>query len=240
MDENNGMITLNIDDIPQIITTQFAELSTFHEQIEQAKARALAAKQSADSVTAHTKGLGAGKTAIGLLQKATSELADSQMVLTEAQQLSFQYQEKLSKVVQFLFGLGTASLASNRAVIKKLELLLTDGDVASLDELTQKEIVGLVQQLKAQEDILQKQADLEQKIKTQAATNETQTIQIQQQLLKDIEHDRLLEENTLNDKAQDKQIEDLHKEIKRLRNGQIVSFIIGGIALVLAIIGIVL
>lgn len=240
MAESTEIINLNIDEIPQIIVTQFADLAGFHDQIEIARQRAIAAKETADSVSVHTKGLGKSKTGIDLLQKSTSELADSQMVIIEAQQLSFQYQEKLAKVIQFLFGLGTASLASNRAVIKKLEIMISSNGEVSLDELAQQEVVNLVKQLKAQEDIMQKQAALEQKVKGQAQTNDEQTIEIKRQALKDTEHDRLLQENEQTDTRQDEIINHLQGKVKKLTTGLIIGYGVAIIAIGLAIIAIVI
>ena len=54
----------------------------------------------------------------------------------------------------YLFGLGVSNLAMNRSVVRGVEMRLKGASEEELDELARQEILGVVRQLKAQEDIM--------------------------------------------------------------------------------------
>ena len=68
------------------------------------------------------------------------------------------YQQKTAEIMKFLLGLGVTNLATNRAVVKQLKDRLASAQGGSIDEYEEKEILSVLRQLKAQEDILEKQA----------------------------------------------------------------------------------
>ena len=58
--------------------------------------------------------------------------------------------------MKFLLGLGVTNLATNRAVVKQLKDRLASAQDGSIDEYEEKEILSVLRQLKAQEDMLEK------------------------------------------------------------------------------------
>lgn len=183
--------------LPMIIEQQLTTLRQLEIEVEKAIKGAQDAKNSADNAYNKTAGLGHKKAAIESLQTATSDLAQAQVTMADAQRVSFEYQEKLGKVSQYLFGLGVSSMANNRSVIRQLELKMKGASKEDLGELARQEICNVLKQLKAQEDIMQKQEQLTQKTKELTAD-----IRAAQQ--KDIQQDQLLAENIEKDKLQDK------------------------------------
>ena len=213
------------EEIPSIITSQFKEIADLQKSVEQAMKKAEEAKESADRAYSHSAGLFQKRNAIESLQSAAVNLADSQVSAAEAQKLSFVYQEKLGKITQYLFGLGVANLAANRSVVRELELKLKGASEKELGDLARQEIVNVIKQLKAQEDIMNKQNELslkmrqhEQRLSQQENTEKEygkmlaenaerdaeQDRLIAEQAAKDAEHDRLLAENAERDAEQDR------------------------------------
>lgn len=183
--------------LPQVIAQQIVSLQELETEVTRAMQGAQSAQRSADSAYKQSTGFGHKKAAIESLQTATTDLAQAQITLAEAQKVSFEYQEKLSQVTKYLFGLGVTSLANNRTVVRQLELQLKGESKHKLGELAQQEICSVLKQLKAQEDIMQKQEQL-----TQKAKELTADIKATQQ--KDIQQDQLLAENIEKDELQDK------------------------------------
>ena len=70
--------------------------------------------------------------------------------------MSFEYQKKLGEITKYLFGLGVTNIAMNRSVVRELELKLQGASAEELDEFARRELLGVVKQLKAQEDIMKK------------------------------------------------------------------------------------
>ena len=98
--------------------------------------------------------------AIEALQSATVQISEAKTASAEASNVSFEYQKKLGEMTRFLFGLGVSNIAMNRSVIRELELRLKGASVEELDALAQQELLGVIKQLKAQEDIMKKQSEL--------------------------------------------------------------------------------
>lgn len=89
----------------------------------------------------------------------------AQICSAEAQEVSFTYQQKLAEMTKFLFALGVSNIAMNRSIVRELELKLKGASEEELDELARREIISVVKQLKAQEDIMKKQSDLSDKVR---------------------------------------------------------------------------
>lgn len=152
-------------EIPAIIASQFHEIINLQKNVDRAMQKAEKAKESADRAYCESTGMFQRKAAIESLQSATRDLAESQISASEAQKISFEYQAKLGKITQYLFGLGVSNLASNRSVVRELELKLKDASEEELSELVREEIINVIKQLKSQEDIINKQAELTQRTK---------------------------------------------------------------------------
>ena len=153
------------EDIPDVINTQFDELSKLKKKVDHANKKADQAKDSADSAYCKSAGLFQKKEAIESLQTATRDLAESQSAMADAQETMFKYQEKIGTVMKSLFSLGVANIAANRTVVRELELRLRGASEEELDDLARNEIVNVVKQLKAQEDIMNKQSKLADKVR---------------------------------------------------------------------------
>lgn len=156
---------INESQVPSIIRDQFSKLSVLRENIEKASEKAKQAQDSAKSAKNKSAGLFHKKEAIESLQEAVGDLADTQISAAQAQEVSFEHQQELGKITKFLFGLGVTNIAMNRKVVRELEMKLKGASEEELDEFARQEIIGVVRQLKAQEDIMKKQSELANRVK---------------------------------------------------------------------------
>ena len=226
-DNENQLYEIKESEIPSIVTSQFNEIRKLESKVETAMRKAEEAKHSADKAYSKSTGCFKNGKAIEALQQATVDLAESQVSASEAQKVSFEYQEKLGKISQYLFGLGVMSLASNRSVVRQLQMKLNGASKEELSDLARQEIGNVIKQLKAQEDIMSKQSFLAEKLKQHeqnlkaienkdeeqdrqiaknAAKDKEQDRQIAEQILKDEEHDRLIAEQAQKDEEHDRLI----------------------------------
>ena len=226
-DNEIQLYEINESELPNIITSQISEIKKLEDKVNVAMQKAEDAKQSADSAYRKSTGLFQKGKAIESLQQAAVDLAESQISASEAQKVSFEYQEKLGKISQYLFGLGVTSLASNRSVVRQLQLQLNGASKEELSDFARQEITNVIKQLKAQEDIMNKQNFLAEKVKQHeqnlkeieskdeeqdrqiarnVAKDKEQDRKIAEQVLKDEEHDRRLAEQALKDEEHDRLI----------------------------------
>lgn len=229
MEENANVTLIEVEDsaVPFLIEAQFNELGKLEKQIKLSRDKAETAKRSADEAKEKSAGFGKKKAAIESLQGATVDLATAQVSASEAQELSFENQQKLAKITKALFDLGIRNIALNRMVVREIELRLANATEEELSDLAREEMMNVVRQLKAQEDIMLKQSELshtvkihgerldEQELKAESlqesinkreSYDELQDEIINQQSEKDIEHDRLLEEGILRDHEHDAEL----------------------------------
>lgn len=190
MEEINKTEIIKIEeaDVPSLIHEQFAILSKYNEEFETAKKKADEVKQHA--VEAKEKGvrLFKMKKSIKDLQENQLELSESNMISVELQEESLKFQKKLSETMQYLLGLGVANISLNRCVVKELQMRLDNASEEEIDEMTKEEIMKVIRQLKAQEDLFKKTMEITGKVKE----HENKLI-VQQN--KDIEHDLRIEEH---------------------------------------------
>lgn len=146
--------------LPDIITGQVREIQSLEISIKNAVAKAEEAKALAASAKERSAGLFQKKEAIELLQSATISLAEAESATVEAQRISFECQKKIGEITKYLFALGCTNMAANRSVVRELKLILEGASVTQLDELARQEVLNVVRQLKAQEDIINKQNEL--------------------------------------------------------------------------------
>jgi|LSQX01.2.fsa_nt_gb hypothetical protein len=167
MDMNELILFENIEEsqVPSRINEEFLYLKVLKDKIITATEKAEIAQFSAEKAKKEAVGVFRKKEAIESLQEATVHLAEAQIAAVEAQELSFEYQKKLGEITKYLFGLGVSNLAMNRSVVRELEMRLKGASEEELDELARQEILGVVRQLKAQEDIMKKQIELSERIK---------------------------------------------------------------------------
>lgn len=236
------VLTLKVDAVdeerlPEVIKTEVAGLAEYKKKKEEAKEKAEAAKSLADKM----QGVKAFKTkaAVEDLQEAAKAFGEAQVLAAEAQEKSFEYQEKLAAASKYLFALGVTNMSMNRSVVRELRSTLEGADPSDLDDLAQQELENVISQLLAQEDIMNKQEKMadtidaiddevsehRKKIKNNSeriTKSEEVTLHqgelIQAGIKKDEEQDRLLAAGEKKDDEQDRLIsESVQKDIEQDR-----------------------
>lgn len=214
---------LSSDQVPNLINEQFTKLEVVKNNVERATSKARKAQQRAEEAKNISPGLFHRKEAIEELQTVTEEIADAQIASAEAQEVSFEYQQKLGEITKYLFSLGVSNIATNRSVVRQLQLKLRDASEKDLDELARQEIIGVVKQLKAQEDIMIKQSAMsdivkrhDKRLNAGDAKDKEQDEEIGRQAEKDKEHDKRLDAGDAKDKEQDQEIGRQAEKIKNL------------------------
>ena len=162
---DNYDLAVKESDVPEIIGSQFTIMQEHKENLDIAKKKALDAQVQALGSKEKKTGVFKNKTAIESLQETTLSLADAQIIAAEAQEKSFEYQKKLAEITKYLFGLGVSNIAANRIVVKELEMRLKNASEDEIDSLAREEIKNLVRELKMQEDVMQKQSLLNERIR---------------------------------------------------------------------------
>lgn len=158
---------VNIEDLPSILSDQVDKLKVLDTNVKNAVIKAEKAKKEAENAQVKIGLFESKKNAIELLQGACEGLAEGIMTAAEAQQVSFEYHTKLTEITKFLLGLGVSNLAMNRSVVKELELKLKGASEEEISDLAKQELKNIIMQLKAQEDMMSKQAKLTDKIHQQ-------------------------------------------------------------------------
>lgn len=219
----DDVITVNVDKVPEIITTQIDTISVLEKKI---KACDDSAKKAMDYVSDQMtryedKGKGifkhrAGNTKdiIGDTQKAIESLAEAQHVTVDALRQSFEFQRKLAEVSKYLFNLGCVNLTINRIAVRTIEAKLNGASQEDISELAKQEMLAVVKQLKDQEDLLKKQEYLNAKVKSNfERLNEKDYIDaVQTQRLEELS--ALLDNKGSIDQKQEEAISGLKSELK--------------------------
>lgn len=210
---NEQMTEVSEGQVPSIIQSQFRELKALEKRVNIAIQKAADAQDSANRAKEKPAGLFQKKEAIESLQTATVDLADAQVSAAEAQKITFEYQEKLGEITKYLFGLGVANIAVNRTVVREIEMRLNGASKEELSDLSKQEMLNVVTQLKAQEDIMKKQSDLTKQVKEhegQIKIQEEKYTRFEKKFAvheqKDQEQDILIASQIANDEAQDNAI----------------------------------
>lgn len=166
MKKDNDVEVVVVDEaeIPNIVTSQFSSLQELSNKYEDALTKAKSAKEAAETAHEKSAGLFKKKEAIEALQDAQLDTAEALISMTDVQKLTLEYQEKITQITQYLFGLGISNIAANRSVVRQLELKLKGASKEELSELARQELLNVVKQLKAQEDIMEKQSKLSSKV----------------------------------------------------------------------------
>lgn len=151
--------------LPALIHEQVDKLNELDVSIKHALESAESARESAIEAERKSAGFGKKRVAIEELQTAGLDLAKAVQSGAEAQKISFEFQTKLAEISKYLFGLGVSNIASNRFVVRELELKLKDASEEEISELARQELMLVVKQLKEQEDILIKLENLSKTLK---------------------------------------------------------------------------
>jgi hypothetical protein len=201
-------------DLPSIVGGQIEKYKELEKSINESIKRAEKAEKSADSAYKESAGFFNRKNAIEATQSSGIDSAEAIMALAGSQKISFEFQTKLAEISKFLLMLGVSNIALNRTTVRQLQLKLEGASKDKLSELVKTEIRNVIQQLKVQQDIFEKQKNLEEGTKKLHANQEAQTAKVE-------EHDNLLgnyekkiKENIKTLKSNSEKIQFLNDEIK--------------------------
>ena len=144
---------LKPEDLPKTITEQFDKIAILEEKVKAAKTNANTAKEKANDAKKGSLSFFQRKTTIESLQVATDNLATSQGSIVDALDASFDYQQQLGQITQFLFILGVSNIAGTRSVVQQLKDELKKSSSKGLSNTAKTEILSIIKQLEAQEDM---------------------------------------------------------------------------------------
>lgn len=223
----SGVSGINEKDLPVMIQGQIRKLNELDESVAKALKAADLATDSANNAKNKSAGFGKKKVAIEELQSAGIDLAEAVQSGAEAQKISFEFQTKLAEITKYLFGLGVSNIASNRFVVRELEMKLKGASQEELSDLARQEIMTVVKQLKDQEDILKKQENITQtikihdeRLKDQYEKSQQMDEQLQAQAKVDKLHSEQLKLHSDNNKRLEEQLK-AQAEIDRLHSEQL-------------------
>ena len=204
-ESSKDIVSVNIDNIPDIVAGRIENISKLEEEVKKSENSANDAMKFVNNeMERYRKVLfdirvGNTKDIIEDIQEAINKLVFAQQTNVNAMKKSFDFQKKLAETSQYLFELGCANITVNRIAVRAIEAKMNGAGEAEISELAKQEMLAVVKQLKAQEDILKKQEFLTAKVK---------------------ENSSLLKEKDFLDKEQTEKIDSLNKENKK-QNKQI-------------------
>ena len=153
-------------DIPAVIGKCFDLAITLEKQNAYASKSAKKAKALASVAYNKDAGIGQKKSAIEALQYSSRDIASAVIDVVEAQKTSFELHAQHGEIAKYLFAIGVGSLAHNRAVVRELEAKLSGATVVDLSDMTRAEVINVVRQLKAQEDLMNMQDNINRTLKS--------------------------------------------------------------------------
>ena len=227
METNSNILLPQIseENFPVYFSSQMNELSKLQEKIESSdKSAKKAMKFVSEQMTRYqVKGKwifkyrsGNTKDIIEDTQDAIEKLAQAQHVSVEALKQSFNFQKKLAETSKKLFEMGCCNITMNRIAVRIITEKLSGAGKEELSELARQELISVVRQLKAQQDILMRQEKTEKKVKeiTHRLDEKEKTDKKQTEHLQKI--DVVLEEKDRIDKRQEKKISENKSEIDKI------------------------
>lgn len=174
IESENGIISVNTENIPDIVAGRIEEITSIEKEVNNSEASAKKAMEYVNSQMTRyeEKGKwifkhrsGNTKDIVEDTQEAIEQLASAQQVSVKALKKSFEFQKKLAETSKYLFELGCANITVNRVAVRAIEAKLNGASKEEISELARQEMLAVVRQLKEQEDILKKQEFLTSKVK---------------------------------------------------------------------------
>ncbi len=170
MDNNiNNNVQLIPANIAPTVLSKIETISQSSENVEKALEAARKAKDSADAASKKSAGWSLTgkdkKEAIEALQNSGIELAVGIQNIADAQKVMFDNLITITDATKYLFGLGVANIATTRVVIDTITSGLKDASKQKISQRAKESLLGVVQQLKAQEDLFNKIEKLSNKYK---------------------------------------------------------------------------
>lgn len=151
--------------IPILIGNGFGRLQEIKKQVDDANAQAELASEAARNAWLKPTGFWKRTTpAIEALQQAVMSQSKAQVQLSKAQCLMFEQQQILANYSKFLFSLCVVNLTCARMAVKEISMRLQEASEEEISDIAKQEMAKVLEQLKQQMDILEKQERLQNKI----------------------------------------------------------------------------
>ena len=94
------------------------------------------------------------------LANSQEVLAEAQQRFSEAQNKSFEFQKKLAQATATMIAFSVTSIAQSRMVVREIEARLQGASEEELSDLARKELENVLDQIKAQQDMMGRQNQL--------------------------------------------------------------------------------
>lgn len=158
------------ESLSDLITTRIDALNDLEKHIKEAEEAAETAVKEANNVKNGIKSGLIWKSldkdkAIKKLQNAAIITAKALEESSDAHKKTFEYQKRLTNISYSLFRLGVSNIATNRSLVREIELRLKGASEKEISNLARNELVRVVTQLKEQEDLQKKLARLKEEVK---------------------------------------------------------------------------
>ena len=231
------------DNLPAALAAHFEQLTILEQKIQGADAHARKARTIALDAKKKPVGFFGRKRAVEALQDSALSFAQAQSDVMDAMRASLVYQRKISEIINQMLLLCVSNLAGTRTLLGQLQDELKKVEKGDYSETTKAEMARIIQELKAQEDMMCKQAK-------QSAMLHEHTVHIQEQdahlLRHDARHDETAGEVAkANQLASDnrRKIEEMERLLQLSEKGRLeserhqkITFVIAVAAVLLTII----
>jgi len=227
------IVKIDESDVPALIHEQFSILSEYMSNLEIARKKADEVNKKA--IESQEKGVHIFKmkNSIEDLQANQVALSESNRINMDLQEKSLLFQKKLTEIMQYLLGLGVANITMNRCVVKELMMRLDKASEEEIDDMTRKEILNVVKQLKAQEDIYNKTMEITQRVKE----HNNKIIDLENEAI--MNNERIIQQQEENTEL--KKILESYENKQQKQNKLLIIFgVIAAISLIIGIISIIL
>lgn len=163
------------------VNSSVEEIKAIETKIAKAVASANSAKKKAKDANEVERHWYQNTTAriVDKLQPAVQSLATAVSESADTQKLLFEHQKILAQACQRLFAMGVSNIAATRMVVRNIKLQLENASEEEISELARQELMNVMKQLQAQEDLANRQEKMSEKIKVHSTSLR--------------EHDKLLE-----------------------------------------------
>lgn len=218
----NLLEKIDLSELPNIIDSQVEKIEVLGDKIKDAMDAAEAAKNVADEAEKIPAKIGHRREAIKKLQEVGQRSAEAIGETVDAVKLSFEYERQLGEISKFLLAIAACSAVHTDRAIERIDNAIQNRPANKpLNDVAKERLQQIIDQMKVQGDTIKKQEALEQEMKEKDA--------------KDKEQSKQIREMAEDDDRQDALIEDLQKKIDYLEKWRIVTLILSGSALLLAV-----
>lgn len=226
-----------VSDFPALFEEKASAICQLEEQLKKSDEAAVEAQNAANSLKERKRSCFHRSQNIEDLQESGKKTAEALTPIVDAQKLSFQYQQKLSEMCNFLMALGLYNSAMRNIVIRETKLKLQCASETQISDLYRKELQNVIDQLQAQETT-------EKQLESIKSKSHEQEDELARQSTKDKEHDERLNSIEKKDGKQDLLLQQCQNRLdqydKKLRRLTVLSFVcvlIGIAGIIFGIVG---